>query len=351
MYMKVRRKSAVTRRSSNCMKVRLETFSDIVVRCMTCEAEHRLSRAMGPTTLPPCDGERPWLGREGKEECEEQLHLLTRSASNAYFPQTTSALSVPEKGKELDERIQKVWDFVGEAEDDDLPTILKIKKPREALRGFTTEEIIAAIKARRSGFDLERKPLRTAEFEQFVSAPEETPGEVAPDVDFYARKTRIDSLPVGIKNVIVAPRLRMVETQIGFTRLEPAAADLQGQYDLGVTVARLGLTTDWLPATEIRGEGIFIELDEKAVDAWESNAIVRTRSDELASAYKRYRGTNREIPEFPGARFYMLHSLAHLIITADFSRVRLRGFCNSRTYLLRSSQQRTAYGRYPVADR
>jgi hypothetical protein len=50
--------------------------------------------------------------------------------------------------------------------------------------------------------------------------------------------------------------------QIGFTRLEPVSADLQGEYDLGVETAALGLTTNWLPASELRGEGVFIQFDE-----------------------------------------------------------------------------------------
>ena len=43
-----------------------------------------------------------------------------------------------------------------------------------------------------------------------------------------------------------------------------------GEFDLGVETSPLGLLTDWLPAAEILGEGIFVQLDEKAVRAWEA---------------------------------------------------------------------------------
>ena len=41
----------------------------------------------------------------------------------------------------------------------------------------------------------------------------------------------------------------------------------------------------WLPASEIKGEGIFIQLDEEAVQAWESRSDVLTRGKELLAGY------------------------------------------------------------------
>ena len=35
--------------------------------------------------------------------------------------------------------------------------------------------------------------------------------------------------------------------------------------------AALGLQTDWLPASEVKGEGIFVRLDEEALHAWEKS--------------------------------------------------------------------------------
>jgi hypothetical protein len=47
-------------------------FSEINVVC-ECGANESLSTAMVPGSLPICRGERPWLGREGREECSERL--------------------------------------------------------------------------------------------------------------------------------------------------------------------------------------------------------------------------------------------------------------------------------------
>ena len=63
--------------------------------------------------------------------------------------------------------------------------------------------------------------------------------------------------------VVLAHKLREIRAQLGFTRIEALTPDLQGEYDLGVTSASLGLITNWLPATEVLGEGVFIELGDE----------------------------------------------------------------------------------------
>src|SRR5690606_19852899 len=107
-------------------------------------------------------------------------------------------------------------------------------------------------------------------------------------------------------------KLREVRVQLGFTRLESTTADLQGEYDVGVKSAALGLATDWLPASEVRGEGVLIAFSEEAVQAWEARPAVQARERELEEGYDAWTRTVQEAPPFPGARFYMLHSLAHL---------------------------------------
>lgn len=67
----------------------------------------------------------------------------------------------------------------------------------------------------------------------------------------------------------------------------------------------------WLPAAEVRGEGIFLELDEDAVQAWERRPAVAARATLLMQAY-----ASEKRGEFPGVRFYLLHTLSHLLLTA-----------------------------------
>jgi hypothetical protein len=72
----------------------------ISVHCQ-CGASQSLSQALG--LLINCNGLRPWLGGDDtREVCDQRLRILVRTASNAYFSQVVSALSIPEPGKELE---------------------------------------------------------------------------------------------------------------------------------------------------------------------------------------------------------------------------------------------------------
>ena len=63
-----------------------------------CGEERSLYEALGPNTnaLGVCDGRRPWIGQYAQEACGERYRLLVRTASNAYFPQIMSVISLPE---------------------------------------------------------------------------------------------------------------------------------------------------------------------------------------------------------------------------------------------------------------
>jgi hypothetical protein len=161
--------------------------------------------------------------------------------------------------------------------------------------------------------------LRTAEFRQLIEQPVEK-REVPPrGVDFFARRLspeRHAGLPASIEQVVLAHKLREVRVQLGFTRSEPVSPDLEGEFSLGVQLARVGLQTPWLPASEIRGEGLFIALRESAVREWEARPAVQAREAELRDGHAASRQGNETQLPFPGVRFYLLHSLSHLLITA-----------------------------------
>ena len=293
-------------------------FSEIRVVCVACDQQQPLSAATAEEFKMPCRGERPWLGTEGREDCNEGLRLLVRTATHAYFAQTVSALSIPEVGRELEERVRSIWEILKDVTAQDLPTFRKIAKVAAAVGAYSDQEVLTVVQAIRKGVPARKERLRTAEFRQLVAASPEAPGDLPSHEDiFFARAAKpTGGLPAGVGRLVVIAKLREVRTQIGFTRLEAVTPDLQGEFDLGVQSAALGLLTDWLPATEIRGEGVFIQLDEKAVREWEGRAAVTERATELLDGYDAWAAKAEQAPPFPGARFYLLHSLSHLLITA-----------------------------------
>src|SRR6266704_1880438 len=77
-----------------------------------------------------------------------------------------------------------------------------------------------------------------------------------------------DQLPKHINRVIAVNRMKKVNAIIGFTRID----EMERVDDLATRLVKLtrdGRPT-WVPATEDRGEGVFLQLDENAVARWEA---------------------------------------------------------------------------------
>lgn len=291
-------------------------FQDIRIAC-ACSASEPLMKAMSGVSMR-CRGMREWLGPQGEEKCSEDVRLLVRTASNSYFPQVVSALSIPDPSGELEQQVRSVWDVLKSANAALLPAFRHVPKVQAAIGAYADLDVLAAIAMIHSDKPAAPSPIRTAEFKQLTSAKPESIGELPPsDATFFAREVQPrEPLPEGLARLVVVPKLREVLAQIGFTRLEPVTPDVQGEYDLGVKTAALGLTTNWLPASEIRGEGVFIELDEQRVSEWEHRPEVLERGRQLAAGYDAWASGTEKPPPFPGVRFYMLHSLAHLLSSA-----------------------------------
>lgn len=302
-------------------------FGRIHVRCETCGAKESMARA--DSLRFECRGERPWLGGRAvnDSECGRQLSLLVRTASDAYFSQVVSAIRLEDdEPSELQIKLRdpEMWSRVKK-----VTTVAQLEALASLqdlianlLEAHSAEDVLQAIREEREeGERTAPRPLRTVEFERITNAPLERPGDMAKRGQRFAafRAHGKDlKLPTGIKGLIVVPELREVRVQVSFSRLEPLAADLQGEFEFAKGTMRpapLTLpegTQRWLPAAEVRGEGIFIELDEEAVREWEMRPAVIERTQRLQEAFAMHEPGG----VFLGARFYMLHSLSHLLLTA-----------------------------------
>jgi len=306
-------------------------FTEIIVQCRSCNQQRSLADAREDQVLPDCKGRRPWLGHQADVPCSNKLHLLSRTASNAYFAQTMSALSIPEKGRELQTAVSspQLWPFLKNATSADKVATLRsmidaINSSIAAITNkpasdYSDEEIAAAVNGVHGGQDAPREGLRTAEFKQFLMARNEQPGEIPPAYEtFFASRlipTDQQPLPSCLADVTLVKKLRRVSAQVGFTRLSSPVADLQGEYDDSTQLAALTLAESWLPATEILGEGVLLRFREDVVRGWEERPAVVERATALLEGFHKKFG-NLQGPLFPGPRYFMLHSLSHLLMTA-----------------------------------
>jgi hypothetical protein len=297
-------------------------LSEVYVRC-ECKAARSMIEAvlLQNMALGHCDGSRPWLGPYTKEPCGEPNRLLIRSASNAYFPQLMSVISLPDRDETVKQAVDAAWEFLEEVEDlEQLKYERKKAKVKAALEDLSDDEVFSEIQSRRSGAADQPKTVKQAELETLL-ASKEALGNEKPDGNFFARTLPRDHWDkpwmAGIERIILVHRLREVVAQVGFTRFEAASPDIEGELEMGVRRASLAREITWLPAVENKGEGIFIHLRKGQVENWLAGTEVQARGRQLRSGFEcwmaEHTGSHRE---FPGVPYVMLHSFSHLLITA-----------------------------------
>lgn len=104
-----------------------------------------------------------------------------------------------------------------------------------------------------------------------------------------------------VASLVRVDRLKAVKVFSGFTRLggeDSVPPDIVGQ-------------SNWWPAVELYGEGVFIALDERRLQKWEQQPAVLSR---LEKANSRFVQSGRNEPNPLTARFMLLHTLSHLLM-------------------------------------
>jgi len=177
--------------------------------------------------------------------------LLIRTASNAYFPQQMSVISLPERNEVIAEAVAQVWQNLLEYVEtiEELRNDRRRKPPvKAALEGLTDEEVFAEIQARRSGGAAAAKTVKQAELETLMASREEI-GEDRPDGNFFARALPRDKWDrpwmSAIERVVLVHRLREVVAIAGFTRFEAAAPDVRRRQEISYTISHRGGILRW----------------------------------------------------------------------------------------------------------
>jgi hypothetical protein len=262
-----------------------------------CGASLSLEELFQPGRLGSCPGERPWIIDREVEPCtaEKGLRLLTRSATNTYFPQVARVISLPQTVDELARRIEVVWSVLSDCKTvGDIQAARRFNpEVRANLDGYSDEEIIASVLTIANGGNradaVEVEDPRIAEFKLLASGNaligENTSGAHlhAQTLDRSIWDPDADSSLSGISSLVAVHRLREVACLYGFTRFEPAPLANEDLEDVGLAVngAALGQNPEWLPAVEQFGEGFFIRFSPEALAQWLIRPAVLARAQEL----------------------------------------------------------------------
>lgn len=295
--------------------------SDIVVQCHSCGLTRRMADAFDSNTQFKCRGHHPHL-RLIEPDCPEPAKTILLGASNSWFPTALSALSIPRSVDKLGKMVEEQWADLKETEDlDELRLLRKrIQKFQSLIPLFAAygdDDIWAAIEQKRAGTqkgDALPEDLKLPEWQVFSN-----PRSAAENRDFKLKNVDppkgFESL---LEDTVLVERIREVRALMGFTRIE-SNADFSEATNLGeARLTKLSRENPkWLPASEVRGEGIFIRIREEALLAWQDKPEVQRLQQEFLESHKAWRTLRKLDPpaeHFPGVRLVLLHSLAHALM-------------------------------------
>jgi hypothetical protein len=290
--------------------------TNLGVRCRTCGATAYVSQAFGQSAaniLPKCRGRMPHLRRFDKG-CDNQSVAMLLGASNAWFPVTRSVLSIPAGANPLEQTVAEHFGALDKADTiEKLGLLIDVADQLKPLRDYPLDDVWAVVEARRGGGNEPADvDLLRPEWEVLndpIGAP------AGPDFQL-----RAVAAPTGfgatVAPTVLAERLREVVALTGFTRVDGPDSGVAGDPAGGRTVALSGRRPTWLPASEIRGEGLFLRLPEDVVAGWEERVAGTPRLEALRLAHQRWRQRRGLDPaaNWRGERYVLLHSLSHALI-------------------------------------
>lgn len=316
-------------KDSGCGPYRLQErgvsseVADLWLRCDKCQASRPLTQAFGEEgeqNLGDCPGHHPHLGRGHSEDCKDgEPRAMLLGASNQWFALIASALSLPpSQGGRLADLVEKHWAFLQNlrAEADLEP--LRLAGVLQAFTSFSNAQVWTAVETKR-GTAGGNAPKRVSDLKVEEWAVLSDPDRAPMTDDFQLSRRPVPrSYEPWIADVVAVERLRIVKALTGFTRVDSPGdfSDLAEIPD--VQRVRLGRgAPTWVPAFEVRGEGIFLRLREDAIEAWRRAELAKTREAELRRAHIAFR-KGREIEpnddRFDVLRFTLLHSLSHALL-------------------------------------
>jgi hypothetical protein len=258
-----------------------------------------------------------------KEKCGFHPKTVLRGSSSVYFPVVYSSLVIPPYADKLNANIEKSKYFA------DCITSIEIEEPEGRIEFIKkrlprwVEKIALEIGAAKADveFILTRKWLQESSgevdvtsvnyrVEEYIALSGEvsSPADALGDFSLERMNTGDYNLPY-LKSISLIHKVRVVNALIGFSRINP----VMSKVDEGFVHIKEP-ETRWYPAYEVRGEGIFIEIEQSAIDQWiQNNPTVTERAMQINDNYSTsFIGKNH--PRAITPKFVMLHTLSHLLI-------------------------------------
>ena len=303
-----------------------EAEAERSVVCSRCGARAAFPAGRLPRfPYPASTWQQPWMREPPARSPDDLAWVMEINDVRVHSPDVCTALVIPPES-----RIQRgtVTDrLYGSTKNQDfIRTARSGLDRRRRLRQLASdyrcepEEIEKAVASIRDGYPLYGKSITEGNLlaEEFGALTKEIPN-LQEYEDFVTEhhtqgwKELRNKLGEGnakkvvnaVSQVIAVNKLKEIMVFRGFRRAggeKPTPPDITGE-------------SDWFPAIELYGEGIFFTLDEVQLRHWENNEELRRRADEFRQRYMQRVGLgNPQIEVDVTPRFLLCHALAHLVI-------------------------------------
>ena len=295
--------------------------ADLNVECETCTKRRSMADAFGQDSAFEqlnCSGRWPHLREYAESPCVERPRAILLGASNFWFPVSLSALAIPAETDKLGRLVESHWLTLSRVTSlDRLAFLRELNQllPFSAVPDARLWEAIERYRTTASAAPVEAPTnLRVPEWQAFSE-----PDPHRETKDFRLRQVAPPEAYAGhIDKVVLVERLREVQALIGFTRIvSPGEMSELEEAPLANRAPLSRRGPDWAPASEVRGEGIFIQLHEDALAAWEARPLIREWTDEFYKGHAEFRRSRNITPPgtyFPGLRYVLLHSFSHVLM-------------------------------------
>ncbi|MGW3314376.1 DrmB family protein [Streptomyces fungicidicus] len=302
--------------------------ANVTLQCVACQEKRNIREAMGErgaSELPRCRGRHPHLSSFAPDGCEEQPTLMVAGASNQWFPLTLSTLALPPAPDSgIDKLLEERWSELQHITTPQVFDAISHMPGHGYLKEYDRDALLAAIQARLNGDTGSEEPKQAApdllgpEWDVLAGTRLPTPTD-----DFTLEETEVSGPTAELfASVRQVQRLREVRAQIGFTRLDAPDPD---NPEIARPVRLWRSSQNWVPASEVRGEGIFLRVREDLMGPWaermQKSAVMQAHRE----AYVRFRKNRRSgrlsadadfdpMAGWPGERYLALHTFSHALI-------------------------------------
>lgn len=297
-----------------------------------------LSRNLSPEKdeIYLCRGKSPWHGSSEDSVCALPIKGSLRSASNVYFSVMRSAIYLPRESQSAPAELISVLEspqfsvFLNALHDSGrMPSASQLRTIAGLqLRDYTDEQIGEAIRVflgvvepetpqRHSDIDSDDREtrFRRAEYSIIRKVQKRDQLEIREEgITDYG-----NWMSQYFDRVLLVDKLQETRALVGFERLNPQSdADFESLKKLLRRDAPSHAQDDWLPAYQVFGEGIYLELKADRLKEWESIRAVKDRTDLLSRNYSRQLTNRGKDPasrmSMLSARYLMVHTVAHLLM-------------------------------------